>query len=261
MSKQLDLVAFDGDDTLWHNERSYREARERFRRLVARAGVVLTSPQIEECVNRTEVANLALYGYGVSSFVLSLAETAIDLTDGHISGADLRDLIDLAKQMLTEEIELFPGAEETLKTLAATWPLMLITKGDLLHQRSKLERSGLIGCFRHVEVVSHKTADVYASILARHGVAPDRFVMVGNSIRSDILPVVEAGGWAVYVPAAVSWSHEDAEAPAHLHGRFIEVPALERVPDAIRTLVRTSPSRQAAPVAGRRRPGAGTRRS
>jgi len=236
MSKQLDLVAFDGDDTLWHNERSYREARERFRRLVARAGVVLSSQQIEECVNRTEVANLAFYGYGVSSFVLSLAETAIDLTGGRISGGDLRDLIDLAKQMLTEEIELFPGTEETLGTLAATWPLMLITKGDLLHQRSKLERSGLIGCFRHVEVVSHKTTDVYTSILARHGVAPDRFVMVGNSLRSDVLPVVEAGGWAVYVPAAVSWSHEDAEAPVHLHGRLVEVAALDELPAVIETL-------------------------
>jgi putative hydrolase of the HAD superfamily len=261
LSKHFDLLAFDGDDTLWHNERSYREARERFRRLVARTGVVLSQQQIDECVNRTEVANLAYYGYGVSSFVLSLAETAIELTDGRISGADLRDLIDLSKQMLTEEIEVFPGAQDTLTTLAATWPLMLITKGDLLHQRSKLERSGLAGCFRYVEIVSHKTPDVYTSILTRHGVHPDRFVMIGNSLRSDILPVVEAGGWAVYVPAAVSWSHEDAEAPAHLHGRFVEVPALERVPDAIGMLVRTSPSRQAAPAVGRRRPGAKSRRN
>jgi putative hydrolase of the HAD superfamily len=261
VNTQLDLIAFDGDDTLWHNERSYREARERFRRLLARAGVVLSSQEIEESVNRTEVANLAYYGYGVSSFVLSLAETAIDLTDGRISGNDLRDLIELAKQMLTEAIELFPGAQETLMTLSAASPLMLITKGDLLHQRSKLERSGLAGCFRYVEIVSHKTTDVYASILARHGVHPERFVMVGNSLRSDILPVVEAGGWAVHVPAAVSWSHEDADAPVHLHGRFIEVPALERVPDAIRTLVRTSSSRPAAPAAGRRRPGAKSRRS
>jgi len=237
----LDLIAFDGDDTLWHNERSYREGRERFRRLLARAGVVMSSEEIEACVNRTEVANLAYYGYGVSSFVLSLAETAIELTGGRIGGGDLRDLIDLAKQMLTEDVELFPGAEETLTTLAASSPLMLITKGDLLHQRSKLERSGLVGCFRHVEIVSHKTTDVYTSILSRHGVAPERFVMIGNSLRSDILPVVEAGGWAVHVPAAVSWSHEEAEAPAHLHGRFVEVPALERVPEAIRTLVRRSP--------------------
>ena len=261
MSKHFDLVAFDGDDTLWHNERSYLAARERFRHLLARAGVVLNQQQIDDCVNRTELANLAYYGYGVSSFVLSLAETAIDLTDGRISGADLRDLIDLSKQMLTEEIEVFPGAQDTLTALAATWPLMLITKGDLLHQRSKLERSGLAGSFRHVEIVSHKTSDIYTSILARHGVRPERFLMIGNSLRSDILPVIEAGGWAVHVPAAVSWSHEDADAPAHLHGRFIEVPALERVPDAIKTLVRTSPSRRAVPASGRRRLGAGSRRS
>jgi len=236
-----DLIAFDGDDTLWHNERSYREGRERFRRLLARAGVTLSPEEVERRVNLTEMANLPYYGYGVSSFVLSLAETAIEMTDGRIAGGDLRDLIDLAKQMLTEEVELFPGAQETLTTLAASLPLMLITKGDLLHQRSKLERSGLLGCFRYVEVVSHKTADVYAAILSRHGIAPERFVMVGNSLRSDILPVVEAGGWAVHIPAAVSWSHEDADAPAHLHGRFVEVAALERVADAIRLLLRTSP--------------------
>jgi len=261
MPTHLDLIAFDGDDTLWHNERSYREGRERFRRLLARAGVVLSAEEIEEQVNRTEVANLPYYGYGVSSFVLSLTETAIDLTGGRIAGADMRDLIDLAKHMLTEEVELFPGARETLAALAADWPLMLITKGDLLHQRSKLERSGLAGCFRYVEVVSHKTADVYTSILASHGIAPERFLMVGNSLRSDILPVVEAGAWAVHIPAAVSWSHEDADAPAHLHGRYVEIPALERVPDAIETLVRRSPSPPAAPAAGRRRPGAGSRRS
>ena len=259
--KDLDLIAFDGDDTLWHNERSYRDGRERFRRLLARAGVVLSAEEIEERVNRTEVGNLPYYGYGVSSFVLSLTETAIDLTDGRISGADLRDLVDLAKHMLTEEIELFPGAHDTLATLSDSWPLMLITKGDLLHQRSKLERSGLVGCFRYVEVVSHKTADVYRSILSRHGTSPERFLMVGNSLRSDILPVVEAGGWAVHVPAAVSWSHEDADAPAHLHGRYVEVPALERVPDAIGALVRKSPSRPAAPGVDRRRPAARSRRS
>jgi len=257
----LDLVAFDGDDTLWHNERSYREARERFRRVLAGAGVVLSAEDIEARVNLTEVANLPYFGYGVSSFVLSLTETAIGLTEGRISGGDLRDLLDLAKQMVTEKIELFPGVQETLTRLASSLPLMLITKGDLLHQRSKLERSGLAACFRFVEVVSHKTADVYASICSRHGIAPERFVMVGNSLRSDILPAVEAGGWAVHVPAAVSWSHEDADAPAHLHGRFIEVPALERVPEAIRELVKTSPSQRAAPGAGRRRPGAGSRRS
>src|SRR5207247_2193786 len=127
----LDLIAFDGDDTLWHNERSYRKGRERFRRLLAGAGVVLSAEEIEARVDRTELANLPYFGYGVSSFALSLIETAIELTDGRIAGGDLRDVTELARHMLTEDIELFPAVSELLTTLAASWPLMLITKGDL----------------------------------------------------------------------------------------------------------------------------------
>jgi putative hydrolase of the HAD superfamily len=235
----LDLIAFDGDDTLWHNERSYREGRERFRHLLADAGVVLTAEEIETRVNQTELANIEVYGYGVSSFALSLIETAIDLTGGRITGADLRAIVELAKHMLTEEIELFPSVREVLTTLAASYPLMLITKGDLLHQTSKLERSGLRDCFRFVEVVSHKTADVYAAILSRLAVDPNRFLMVGNSLRSDILPVVEAGAWAAHIPAALSWSHEHADVPPHAHGRYFDVTALDRLPDVIETLART----------------------
>jgi putative hydrolase of the HAD superfamily len=257
----LDLIAFDGDDTLWHNERSYREGRERFRRLLATAGVVLSEEEVEARVNPTELANLEYYGYGVSSFALSLIETAIHLTDGRITGGDLREVIELAKHMLTEEIELFPAVRELLTTLAASWPLMLITKGDLLHQTSKLERSGLRDRFRFVEVVSHKTPEVYAAILSRHGVDPNRFLMVGNSLRSDVLPVVDAGGWAVHIPAALSWSHEHADVPPHAKGRYFEVAALEHLPDVIETLARTSPSRRSGPGADRRRPAAGTRRS
>ena len=135
--------------------------------------------------------------------------------------------------MLTEEVELFPAAETVVATLAASWPLMLITKGDLLHQTAKLERSGLRACFRHVEVVSHKTRDVYEAILSRHGIDPNRFVMIGNSLRSDILPVVEAGGWAVHVPAALGWAHEEAEVPPHAAGRYIEIAALDQLLDVI----------------------------
>lgn len=257
----LDLIAFDGDDTLWQNERSYRDARDHFRRLLAGCGVELSADEIEARVNQTELANLDYYGYGVSSFTLSLIETAIDLTGGRIAGAELRGTIELAKRMLTEEIELFPAVRETLTTLAARWPLMLITKGDLLHQTSKLERSGLRDCFRFVEVVSHKTPEVYAAILARHEIAPDRFLMIGNSLRSDILPVVDVGGWAVHIPAALSWSHEHADVPPHAVGRYFEITAMERVPDAIARLPRTSPSRRAAAGVGRRRPAARSRRS
>lgn len=225
----FDLIAFDGDDTLWHNERSYRHARERFRRLLATADVDLTDDEIEERVNRTELENIDYYGYGVSSFTLSLIETAIGLTGGRVAGGDLAELIQLAKEMLSEEIELFQSAREAVEALSATHPLMLITKGDLLHQTSKLERSGLQPFFKYVEVVSHKTPHVYASILARHNVDPGHFLMIGNSLRSDVLPVIEIGGRAVYVPAALSWAHEHADVPEEAKDRLTELPSLERI--------------------------------
>jgi putative hydrolase of the HAD superfamily len=237
----FDLIAFDGDDTLWHNERSYRHARERFRRLLTSAGVDLDDDEIEERINRTEIENIDYYGYGVSSFTLSLIETAIDLTGGRVAGSDLADLIQLAKEMLSEEIELFESAREAVASLSATHPLMLITKGDLLHQTSKLERSGLQPFFKHVEVVSHKTPRVYASILARYGIDPQRFLMIGNSLRSDVLPVIDIGGRAVYVPAALSWAHEHADVPEKARDRLIERPSLEGIAGLVATL--ESPAR------------------
>jgi putative hydrolase of the HAD superfamily len=266
---RLELIAFDGDDTLWHNERSFRAGRFRFGRLLADAGVRLTEEEIDAAVNRVELANIEYYGYGVSSFVLSLIETAIDLTAGRVKGAQLAGLIELSKQMLTEEIELFPGAHAVVKSLAASHPLMLITKGDLLHQTSKLERSGLREGFRFVEVVSHKTVAVYSAILARHKVDAVRFLMVGNSLKSDVIPVAQAGGWAVHVPAALSWSHEHADMPADVRPRIFELTALDRLPEVIETIerghrsvsssTRTLPSRRAGAVSGRRRPGEGSR--
>ena len=232
----FDLIAFDGDDTLWHNERSYRAGRDRFHKLLAASGVVLSAEDIDACVNRTELQNLGHYGYGVSSFVLSLIETAIAVTGGRVTGGDLRGLIDLAKQMLTEEVELLESAREAVTALAASHPLMLITKGDLLHQTSKVDRSGLRDRFRFVEVVSAKTPAVYASILARHGVDPGRFLMVGNSVKSDVLPVVELGGWAVHVPAALSWSHEDAEVPDTARPRCLEVRSLANLVALVHSL-------------------------
>jgi putative hydrolase of the HAD superfamily len=234
--RAFDLIAFDGDDTLWHNERSYRDGRERFRQLLSAAGVELTNDEIESAVNRTELTNLEYFGYGVSSFALSLIETAIELTGGAVSGAALQAIPELARSMIAEDVELFDGVRDVLAALSATHPLMLITKGDLLHQRSKVDRSGLAGCFTWVEVVSHKTKQTYETILNRHRIEPARFLMVGNSLRSDILPVVEAGGRAVYVPAALSWSHEHAELSADARARVVEVASIHRVPDLVRQL-------------------------
>jgi putative hydrolase of the HAD superfamily len=232
--RRFDLIGIDGDDTLWHNERDYVEARERFAPVIARSGVALEQEDLTEAVNRTELQNIQYYGYGVSSFVLSLIETAIRLTDGRIAGRDIAELLVVAKSMLTSDVELFKGAREALEVLSADYPLALITKGDLLHQRSKLERSGLGRHFRHVEVVSHKTPDVYRGILSRIGVEPSRFLMVGNSPRSDILPVLGLGGSAVLVPAALSWSHEHDEVPSGAGSNCVVLKTLLELPDAIR---------------------------
>jgi putative hydrolase of the HAD superfamily len=232
-TRALDLIAFDGDDTLWHNERSFQKGRERFRSLLDDAGVAISDPDLDAVINRIELQNLEYYGYGVSSFVLSLIEAAIELTGGEVTGRQLHGLIELAKHMLTEEIELLPRVPEVIAKLAASYPLMLVTKGDLLHQTSKLDRSGLRESFRYVEVVSEKTTAVYARILSRHGIEPVRFLMIGNSVRSDVLPVLEAGGWAAHVPAELSWSHEHAELPARARQRYFELPALDRIVDVV----------------------------
>jgi putative hydrolase of the HAD superfamily len=266
-ARSLKLVAFDGDDTLWHNERSFQEGRRRFHRLLATAGVAIDDHQLDTFVNGVELRNIEYYGYGVSSFILSLIETAIELTGGSIDGHALHGLIELAKQMLTEEIELFPQVREVVSALAVRYPLMLITKGDLLHQTSKLERSGLRDQFRFVEVVSEKSPAVYSAILSRHRIDPERFLMVGNSVRSDVLPVIAAGAWAAHVPAELTWTHEHAVLPRRARRRCFELTALDRLVEVIETIergphpLRRSLSPRAAAAGGRRRPGAGSRRS
>jgi putative hydrolase of the HAD superfamily len=241
--RTFDLIGFDGDDTLWHNERIYRMGRERFRDLLARAGVQDPDEEIEERVNQTELRNLNYYGYGVSSFVLSLIEVSIELTGGRISGSDIRELLQLSKEMLTAKVDLFDGAREAVAQLAAAYPLMLITKGDLLHQRAKADESGLRSYFRYVEVVSSKTEETYATILSRHAINPSRFLMVGNSLRSDVLPVLQIGGWAVHIPAKLSWAHEDADLPVAARDRCFELENLGQLPGLLDGLSKKDPMR------------------
>jgi putative hydrolase of the HAD superfamily len=206
----LDLIGVDADDTLWHNERVYVAAEARLAQLLAR----YHSPEwVEQRLEQTEKGNLAHFGYGVKSFALSMIETAVELTEGRISGAEIQSLVDLAREMLAEEVELLEHVADTLAVLSPKYPLMLITKGDLRDQQDKVARSGLAAHFRHVEVVSEKNPSSYAALLERHGVAPESFLMVGNSLRSDILPVLELGARAVYIPQSLSWSHESAAAP------------------------------------------------
>lgn len=235
----FDLIAFDADDTLWHNERLYRMGRERFHHILAKYNLGETTEAIDERVNQTELQNLRYYGYGVMSFVLSLIEASVELTGGGISATDIEDLLKLSKEMLTDPIELFASAEETVARLSAGYPLMLITKGDLLHQQAKVDQSGLRQYFRYVEVVSDKSQGTYAAILSRLAVHPSRFLMVGNSLRSDILPVIQLGGWAIHIPAELSWSHEHVDADGALGDRCFELGHLRDLPVFVDSLAGT----------------------
>ncbi len=234
----FEIVAFDADDTLWANERLYIEAQAQFRQLLAH----YHSPEwIDARLYETEMRNLAHFGYGIKAFALSMIETAIELTEGRVAGRDVQTIIDLARGMLGAEVELLDFVAETVPQVAATHPLMLITKGDLRDQEGKIARSGLAAYFRHIEVVSDKRRDDYAAILAHYGVAPERFLMVGNSLRSDILPVLELGASAVYVPAELTWAHETAEPPAASQPRYYQLAHLGQLPGLLAQLEQLSP--------------------
>lgn len=205
---RFEIIAFDADDTLWHTERLYVDAQSEFRKLMER----YDSP-VDDRLHQVEMRNLRRFGYGIKGFALSMIETAVELTGGRITGADIQAIVDQAKRMLTADVELIAHVDEALRSLVDRYPLMVITKGDLQDQETKIARSGLADCFRHVEIVSDKTRESYEALLRRHGIAPDRFLMVGNSLRSDILPVLAMGASAVYVPCELTWAHETAEPP------------------------------------------------
>lgn len=233
MTPMFDLIALDADDTLWHNENAYLQARQRFREIMAAYEV---NGSVDDLADHLEVANIEYYGYGVMSFVLSLMEAGLELTDDGLRGEDVRRLIELSKSMLTAEVRLYQRTEDVVAQLAEEYALMVITKGDLLHQRNKVLRSGLRDYFGYVEVVSHKRPQDYAEVLERYNVAPERFLMVGNSMRSDILPVAELGGWAIHVPSEKVWAHEVAELPEKLRERVFEAESLSDVPALVKEL-------------------------
>ncbi len=215
----LDWIAFDADDTLWKNEETYLQGRAEFLEILQ--GYGLEASDIHK-FDSFEVENIQYFGYGVMSFVLSMIEIAIQLTGEHIHPWDIQRIIQLGKRMLTAEVEVFPGVREVLGTLAAEYPLMLVTKGDLLHQERKFQDSGLREYFRALEVVSDKTPAVYRAILDRYGVLPERFLMIGNSLRSDVLPVLELGGWGLHLADHPTWSHEDDTLKEGVYQRYLE---------------------------------------
>jgi putative hydrolase of the HAD superfamily len=201
----ITVVGLDGDDTLWQNETRFILTQEEFRELLHRH---VPEADVDAHLDEVERKNLALYGYGVKSFALSMIETAIELTEGRIPAADVEVILGWGKRMLMQPTELLDGVEDALHDLSERYDLLLITKGDLFDQESKLARSGLADLFLGVEIVSEKNVSTYRSILSRRGVKADEFVMVGNSLRSDIVPVLELGARAVHIPYHVTWRHE-----------------------------------------------------
>jgi putative hydrolase of the HAD superfamily len=227
----IEVIALDGDDTLWHSEHLFVDTQDRFRALV-RPYVDLDDEGLDERLLEVERRNLPLFGYGVKAFTLSLLETAIEVTEGRIPGSDLQAVLDLGKVLIDHPVELLEGVRDAVDALSDSYRVMVITKGDLLHQETKVARSGLADLFWRVEIVSEKDEATYRRILDRHSVEPSSFVMVGNSVRSDVLPVLSLGGRAVHVPYSVTWVLEQAEPDPDLHD-FPVLTSLAELPACI----------------------------
>jgi putative hydrolase of the HAD superfamily len=228
----LDAIAFDGDDTLWHNEGLFSMTQERFHALLAHA---VAPEELDARLLATERENVAVYGYGVKGFTLSMIETAIEVTDGNVDAGTIARILTFAKEQLSHPVELLPGAAETIDALVDRYRLLLITKGDLFDQESKIARSGLADRFDVIEVVAEKEPDVYRRVLRRNAIDPERFLMIGNSVRSDVLPVLAVGGRAAHVPYHLTWELEVAEAP-HEHNGYWELDDISQVPALVAAL-------------------------
>ena len=203
--KHIKVIGFDADDTLWVNETFFREAELEFARLL---GAYETANKIDQELFKKEMDNLGLYGYGVKAFVLSMVESAIEISNGSVSNKTLSSILNIGKTMLNQPVELLDGVEDVLKTLSKKYRLILATKGDLLDQERKLEKSGLTDYFHHIEVLSDKKEANYSKLLNHLDINPSEFLMIGNSLKSDILPLVNIKAHAIHVPFHTTWVHE-----------------------------------------------------
>lgn len=228
------LIAFDADDTLWHNETFYRQGREYFMNLLA----TYTKPELAgQKLDQIETTNVEFFGYGIKSFILSMIETALQVTNGSIDCNVIAEIIDYAKEMLKADPTHFPETMNTLERLSSRYDLMLITKGDLFEQERKVARSGLDSYFRYIEVVSEKKPQTYRGILEKYSIKPSEFLMIGNSLRSDILPVVEIGAHAIYIPYHLTWDHEKIlDRPLEKH-EYNQLEHIGQVPEFIEGLI------------------------
>ena len=229
---ELTTIGFDADDTLWHNETLFHLTQTRFADLLSSQ----TDPaHLSQRLEAAERRNLGHYGFGVKGFMLSMIETAIEVTGGRVQASVIAEILAAGQQMLAHPVELLPQVRQVIEELAGSHTLILITKGDLLDQERKVAQSGLGDLFQGVEIVSHKTAQVYRQVFARHGAGADRAMMVGNSLKSDVLPALEAGAWGVHVPHGLTWALEHAD-PPHDAARFRTISDLGALPQLLRDL-------------------------
>ncbi len=212
MQNPIKLIAFDADDTLWANQPLFDDIEAELRQFLSQYG---TPDELDEALRTVQAENIALMGYGAKGFTLSMIEVAIKLTNGQVTGTAIQQIIEQGKHLLRFPIELLDGVDEVLDALTPQYTLMLITKGDLLDQESKLARSGIGSYFTHVEIVSEKNEATYRKIIDRYGIEPAELVMIGNSLKSDILPVVAVGGQAIYIPYHTTALHERVETSTH----------------------------------------------
>ena len=232
----IGLVGFDGDDTLWRSEDYYRDAQVEFERIVGNY-VDLADARAQERLYAIEKNNLALFGYGVKGMVLSMLEAAVAITSERIGAADLHRIVALGKQLLQHPVELLPGIREAVEAIAAEHEVVLITKGDLFHQEAKVKQCGLADLFRRIEIVSEKDAATYARVLGEFDLQARQFVMIGNSLRSDIEPVLQLGGWGVHMPYHVTWAHEAEADVAADAPRLRTVAGADGLPGALAAIV------------------------
>jgi putative hydrolase of the HAD superfamily len=233
------LIGFDADDTLWRSEDYFDGAQAEFERIVG-AYVDLADTRALDRLYAVEKGNIALFGYGVKGMALSMIEAAIDITAQRISATDLHRIVAIAKEMLAHPVELLPGIRDAVAAIAAEHDIVMITKGDLFHQEAKVRQSGLSDLFRRIEIVSEKDAATYARLFDEFDVAPSQFVMIGNSLRSDIAPVLALGGWGVHVPYHITWAHENEAEVAADAPRLRTVASAHELPEAVRAIVRAA---------------------
>ncbi|MEG3789682.1 HAD family hydrolase [Lysobacter sp. CCNWLW3] len=233
------LVGFDADDTLWRSQDYFDEAQLEFERIVG-AYVDLHDAGVHQHLYEVEKRNIALFGYGVKGMVLSMIEAAVEITGQRIGAADLHRIVGLGKDLLRHPVELLPGIPEAVRAIAGEYDVVLITKGDLFHQEAKVRQCGLADLFRRIEIVSEKDAATYARLFDEFGLAAGQFVMIGNSLRSDIAPVLALGGWGIHMPYHVTWAHENEAEVAADAPRLRRVDGAQALPDAVRELARAA---------------------